>query len=280
MHSTVSDGTDTPEALLARVRDAGIRIFSLTDHDSIKGCARVRAAWSEGDPRFIEGTELSCRDGKGRYHILGYGYDPQGASIRAITDKSHALRMEKLQGRLDFIASEFGFTFSDEDLTELRAMDNPGKPHIGNLMVRYGYAKDRAQAISEFINKKKFKSNWIDPADAIRAVLESGGIPVLAHPSYGNGNQMILGDEMDERLRHLVAYGLCGVEAYYSGFPAKLTDQLLAFAEKYDLCVTAGSDYHGTNKLVPLGDTGEPFSKAGEARISSFLEMLGKDCAR
>ena len=61
---------------------------------------------------------------------------------------------------------------------------------------------------------------------------------------------------MDARLRHLMDMGLKGVEAFYSGFSVKLIKQMLSFADEYGLYVTAGSDYHGVNKLVKLGDTG------------------------
>ena len=123
-------------------------------------------------------------------------------------------------------------------------------------MVRYGYARSKEEAIKDYINKLHFRSEYVRPEEAIAGILRSGGIPVLAHPVYGSGDQLILGDEMDARLRRLMDFGLRGVEAYYSGFTAKLREQMLAFASQYGLYVTAGSDYHGANKLVALGDTG------------------------
>ena len=75
MHSVYSDGTDTPELLLRNVRAAGLDIFALTDHDTAEGCAAVRALLRPGDPVFIGGVEFSCRDGRGKYHVLGYGFD-------------------------------------------------------------------------------------------------------------------------------------------------------------------------------------------------------------
>ena len=69
MHSTVSDGTDTPLELLEKVRDKGIGLFALTDHDAIKGYAMIRDARAEGDPLVLSGVEFSCRDEQGQYHI-------------------------------------------------------------------------------------------------------------------------------------------------------------------------------------------------------------------
>ena len=87
MHSTVSDGTDTPEELLARVQEAGIELFALTDHDALKGCDMIRKARKPGDPQFLNGVEFSCRDELGKYHILGYGYDPDSPSILNVVEK-------------------------------------------------------------------------------------------------------------------------------------------------------------------------------------------------
>ena len=255
MHTTVSDGTDTPEEILERVKEKGIELFAVTDHDAVKGSRLLAGILGEGDPGFITGAEFSCKDEEGKYHILGYGYDPDAAAIREVVDLGHGYRMKKLTGRLEFLKTEFGFSFPEEELERLFAMDNPGKPHIGNLMVKYGYAQSKEQAIKEFIDKKHFGSAYVRPEEAVKGILGAGGIPVLAHPSYGSGDQLIMGDDMDRRLRRLMGFGVQGVEAFYSGFSDKLRNEMLSFADKYELYITAGSDYHGANKLVVLGDT-------------------------
>lgn len=256
IHTTVSDGTDTPGSIITYVRASGIGLFSVTDHDALKGCEDILSALTAEDPAFLTGVEFSCRDEEGKYHILGYGYDPDSDPIRRIVDLGHGYRMNKVKARLDFLETQFGFHFPEGELSTLLALDNPGKPHIGNLMVKYGYAETREKAIREYIDKLRFRCDYVRPQEAIEGILGSGGIPVLAHPVYGSGDQMILGDEMDARLRRMMDFGLQGVEAYYSGFTSKLRDQMLSFASRYGLYVTAGSDYHGSNKLISLGDTG------------------------
>jgi len=258
MHSTVSDGTDTPAGLLNRVRDLGLKYFALTDHDDVKGSRMIRGLLKEGDPVFITGCEFSCRDEEGKYHILGYGFDPDSEAIRQIMDTCHRLRFDKVRGRMEMLQKEFGFHFPSEEIDALYALDNPGKPHIGNLMVKLGYAKSINDAIANFIGKVHYRSMYIRPEEAISSILAGGGIPVLAHPSYGSGDELILGEEMDERVQKLISFGLQGIEAYYSGFTARLRQANLDLAAKYSLYVTAGSDYHGKNKMVVLGDTGLP----------------------
>lgn len=255
MHSTVSDGTDTPSELLERVREAGIELFSLTDHDAIKGCAMIRQLRAAGDPKLLTGVEFSCRDEQGKYHILGYNYDLDSNPIHDIVELGHSYRMKKVAARIEFIRDRFGITFPEEEIQALLGLDNPGKPHIGNLMVKYGYVPSKEVAIKEYLNLARFPGEYVRPEEAIRGILASGGIPVLAHPAYGSGEELILGAEMDERLQRLIGFGLQGVEGFYSGYSQNLTKETLNFAEKYDLYVTAGSDYHGKNKMIALGDT-------------------------
>ncbi|MBR5730850.1 MAG: hypothetical protein IKX89_02740, partial [Firmicutes bacterium] len=175
---------------------------------------------------------------------------------RKLVEKGHRFRIKKVKARLDFLKSEYGFSFPKKELDKLFSLDNPGKPHIANLMVRHGYAKDKEHAIKDYINRIRFRTEYVRPEDAISGILESGGIPVLAHPSYGNGDELILGEEMDKRVCRLKEFGLQGVEAFYSDFTPKLCREMLSLAERYDLYVTAGSDYHGANKVIRLGDTG------------------------
>ena len=274
MHTTVSDGTDTPQELIGAVKAAGISLFSVTDHDAVKA-AEIISPLLEGEPLcFIPGVEFSCKDEKGKYHILGYGFDPQGEEIGAVVAYGYSLRMKKLLARLEFLKTEFGFSFPQEEIDRLCALDNPGKPHIGNLMVAYGYAKTKEEAISQYIDCVHFKNEYVRPEQAISGILASGGIPILAHPFYGSGNELILGEEMEERLCRLKEFGLQGLEAFYSGFSLKLQNEALSLAKKHGFYVTAGSDYHGTNKLVKLGDNGLDENADYPEGLLRFLEAV------
>ena len=273
MHSTVSDGTETPEKLLEHVRETGLVLFSVTDHDAVKAARILPPLLRAGDPEFLSGAEFSCRDGEGKYHILGYGFDPDSPPMRELVALGHGYRMKKVQERLDFLKEKFGFRFPAEEERALLALDNPGKPHIANLMVRLGYAATKEQAIHAYIDRIRFAEEYVRPEEAIRGILGGGGVPVLAHPCFGDGDQLILGEELEARVRRLRDMGLQGLEAYYSGFTPPLRRQVLSLAERFGLYVTAGSDYHGANKLVPLGDTGlEPDDTPAEGLLRFLAE--------
>jgi len=274
IHTTVSDGTDTPEEIINKVRAAGIDMFSITDHDAIDGAVEVSKITAKDDytPVFIKGIEFSCRDSFGKYHILGYDYDETKAEFTDVVKWSHEMRISKVKARIEFLKSEFGFSFSKDDIQKLFQNSNPGKPHIAKMMIKYGYASSVKEAFNNYLNRKKFPNEYLTPEKAIRAVIGGNGIPVLAHPAYGDGSQLIIGEDMDKRLKRLKEFGLQGIECYYSAFTPKLVQEMLDFADKYDFLVTAGSDYHGLNKLVMLGDTNLKKVSEGSRRLRDFLE--------
>ena len=273
IHTDVSDGTDSPEEILGLVKDAGIRFFSVTDHDSVKACSTI-LKMELSDVKFITGVEFSCEDTEGKYHILGYNYDIDSPVITNLATRYHNLRMMKLEKRLLFLKKQFGVEFPKFESDHLFEMDNPGKPHIGNLMVKYGFAKTKESAIKDFIDKVKIQDSHFSPEETISAIIAGGGIPVLAHPFYGSGDQLILYEQMEHRLRKLISYGIAGVEAFYSGFTPKLRDEMLLLAKKYELYVTAGSDYHGKNKLVLLGDNASSDVEQMPEEMKRFLRKV------
>ena len=259
LHTLISDGTDSLEEIIENVRKAELDLFSVTDHDSIKAGIMIPPMLETIEPEqrtaFVRGIEFSCEDELGKYHILGYGYDPAVPGIAEVVAEGHEMRMRKTKARLQFLQKEFDFRFTEDEIDDLLSKDNPGKPHIANLMIGHGYANDIQDAIKNYINKKEFQNEHVRPEDAIKGILKSGGIPVLAHPTYGDGDDLILGEEMEQRLQHLMSFGLEGVEAFYSGFSPKIESECLAFADQFDLYITAGSDYHGGNKMIEIGWT-------------------------
>lgn len=275
IHTTVSDGTDAPESVIGLVKAAGITVFSVTDHDAIKAVKIIRSELEKGDPHFIPGVEFSCRDGKGKYHILGYGFDPQSTALNRIVNRGKMLRSEKLLDRVDILRREYGIEFPEEVIFGLLAESNPGKPHLANLMVQYGFAASFREAMDKYLERLPAAADYISPEEAITGIREGGGIPVLAHPVFGSGRERLSAEEMKDRLVRLTAMGLEGLEAYYSSFPPEVSAWLVSLAGHYHLLVTAGSDYHGTNKTVPLGLTGLPAPSDYPDALRRFLDRVG-----
>ncbi len=256
IHSIYSDGSDTPSELIENVKKAGVDIFALTDHDAYAGCQKVRELLQPGDPYFIGGVELSCRDTVGKCHILGYAYDISKIYVVELINKMHKARMTKAENRFNFLKEKFGIVFTEDELQEIMKLKNPGKPHIANLMVKKGIAtRDRA---FEILNKFRDPGFQLTPEEAIDAILKSDGIPVLAHGILGEGSENLSAEAIEERVVRLKGEGLMGLECYYSKYTPEQQEIMLSLAKKYNLLVTAGSDYHGKNKSVKLGETNSP----------------------
>lgn len=272
MHSTVSDGTDDPEVILSYVLKEGIDCFSLTDHDDCKGCREIRKVIGD-NVGFINGIEFSCRDANGKYHILGYGFNTESRMVTDVIKKGRGFRIYKFLERVNFLHDELGIILPDERIDALLELNNPGSPHLGQLMVEYGYAESINDAIENYINRKKFKSSYLGPGEVIEAILAGGGIPVLAHPVFGSGNQDIRGEDLEKRVNALMDMGLKGLEGYYSKYDEGMNKEVLDLARKYRLYVTAGSDYHGLIKNVPLGKTGFDYNDIPDGMRRFFYDI-------
>lgn len=254
MHSGFSDGTDTVEALLAKVKKAGIDAFSLTDHDSFAGCGKLAALLpNDGAPYFMPGIEFSTEDEHGKYHILGYGFRMEHSEVARVAAYCHENRILRAVKRMEFLKEAFGFTFSDNEIQAVLRQNNPGKPHIAHLCVSHGYAESLTDAIDNYLSKYPGKEEKLTPRQAIRTILESDGVPVLAHGFFGSGAQRLSEEETAQRIHRLKTFGLQGLECFYSGFSEKQAAFLYRFAKENKLFITAGSDYHGANKAIGLG---------------------------
>lgn len=252
MHSTFSDGTDSPVRLAEKVKAAGISVFSITDHDTVAGTEELAGGPIPSGLTFIPGIEFSCRLSEGKCHLLGYGFDLRSPAFQAALEEGKCLRREKLTRRLDFLDG-LGIRFPEEERRALAEMPSAGKPHLGNLMVKYGYAKTKEQAIEGTINRCPPARDRIDAKTAVQAILAAGGLPVWAHPLGEMGEEPLDEASLRKRLEELLSYGLKGMECYYSSYSLALCRKLAELAGEKGLWISGGSDYHGANKTVALG---------------------------
>ena len=258
VHTNASDGTDSPEQLLANVQKAGIKIFAVTDHDTINGAMEMKkivpsGSGSESGIKFIQGIEFSCRTQKSRCHILGINYDENNQAFQDALNAVEELRHQKFFVRIKFLRENFGIEFTDEEIDYLSKIPGIGKPLIANMIVSKGFAENRQDAISRYLNKLSTSSYRIEAGRAVKAVNSSGGIPVWAHPLGGEGERELTEREFFETLEELISYGLKGLECWYSKYPVTKCEWLVSIAQRSGLLVSGGSDYHGKNKSIPLG---------------------------
>lgn len=256
IHTTASDGADTPRELAAKVAAAGLGLFSVTDHDTVDGALEMEHFVPAG-VRYIRGVEFSCLSPGGKCHILGYDFDPNHPAFRAALAEGRRLRMEKLDRRLDQLKTDHGIELTDAERAWLLGRNSPGKPHLGKIIRDRGLAPDLDSAIRGFIRDVPGRDR-IEAQMAIEAITAAGGCPVWAHPLGGEGEKRLSSEQFENLLETLCGCGLRGLECRYSRYGRKESEFLLGHAAQRGLIATCGSDYHGTNKKdIELGQIGE-----------------------
>ena len=255
IHTTASDGSDTPLELARKVAAAGLTLFSVTDHDTIAGALEMEKLVPEG-VRYIRGVEFSCVSPAGKCHILGYNYDPDHPAFREALDEGRRLRLEKLDRRLEQLRRDHGIALTGAERAWLMSLGSPGKPHLGQIIRDRGLAPDLDSAIRGFIRDVPGRDR-IESSMAIEAITAAGGFPVWAHPLGGEGEKRLTEEKFESLLQTLLGCGLRGLECRYSRYGRKESDFLLDHAARLGLTPTGGSDYHGSNKKdIQLGQLG------------------------
>lgn len=259
MHSTASDGTDTPEQLITKCAKLGLEYTSITDHDTIDAqVTAVAQAKKYGIP-YLTGVEFSVRH-EGELHILGYGVDIKDQHFCAELEDLRESRLE----RIDLILEKLhacNVPIQRADVVRNASGNTLGRPHVALALIEKGYAADFNEAFGKYLNEEGLayvKRRKLNPNDAIQLILEAGGTAVLAHPKFiRTRNMEALVGEMKEM-------GLAGVEAYYPAHTDQEAQKYEGIAKKFGLLVTSGSDYHGAMRMHS--------AIASERRTSRYLK--------
>ena len=275
IHTNASDGTYSPEDLIDKIHEAGIKIFAVTDHDTIDGAIKLKKILDDSSLKFIKGIEFSCRieKTKAKCHILGLNYDENHPSFQNALNAGAKLRHEKFFKRIDFLRDNFNITFTDLEIENLLKIPSVGKPHLGNLIVAKGLAETRAEAIEKFIDKAKTGNDKIEAELAIKSINEAGGVSVWAHPLGGEREKELPEEVFKATLKDLISFGLKGFECYYSKYEISKCEWLAEQAKLNNLLISAGSDCHGANKNIPLGKLNAEDIKINPEKITILKEF-------
>jgi 3',5'-nucleoside bisphosphate phosphatase len=239
-HSTASDGTQAPAALVSRARQAGLAAVAITDHDTLAGAEEALAEGARLGIDVVCGTELSAVEGDDELHLLAlHVHDVarlQG-ELETIRDMRVA-RAEEMVAKLGAL----GLQVSMEDVLKESAGGAVGRPHVARAMIARGAVRDMREAFDRYIGGGRpayVPKAQLPVAEAIRLAHESGAIAVAAHLG-GDGTR-----EYVESLRRL---GLDGLEVRHPGHSADDIARLGALADHYGMVKSGGSDWHGANE--------------------------------
>ncbi|MDQ3789535.1 MAG: PHP domain-containing protein [Actinomycetota bacterium] len=255
-HSTASDGTDTPAQLVANAAAAGLTALAITDHDTTAGWDEAVSALPPG-LRLVRGAELSCvsPDGRGGHctvHLLAYLFDPESEAVVREYARARAERRERLARIADLMAAD-GFPISATSLLEsVPETATAGRPHLAMALMKAGVVSSVDEAFARFLNDRGryyLPSSRTPIEESIEMIERAGGVTVLAHAFAAHRGPTVTG----EVIKELAGVGLGGVEVDHPDHDPEARKRLRALADELGLITTGSSDYHGTNKVIRLG---------------------------
>jgi 3',5'-nucleoside bisphosphate phosphatase len=258
-HSSVSDGLDSPAALVGKMRDAGIDAFALTDHDTLQGLPEARVEAEKVGIEIIPGAEVSADfQAQDDVHILALFVDEKNDRFNtrlAERQKNRRRRGELMAEKL----IQAGYALDLDAIRQDVGDGVWGRPHLARALVRAGHASSNDDAFDRFLGREH---PWYVPstkwqaADVLATIREAGGVSSLAHAVWYRDAEALA--------RALAGAGLDAVEVFHPDHGPDEEARFGALAHELDLLVTAGSDFHGT-----------PEGRKHPGGVVGTAEMLG-----
>ncbi|MDP2498595.1 MAG: PHP domain-containing protein [Candidatus Palauibacterales bacterium] len=252
LHSTASDGTETPTEVVERAARQGLEGLSLTDHDTVDGLEEAARAAEEHGLRFLPGAELSANEPGASIHILAFGFDPDHEGLRDFLEgwrDARARRAEEMVVRL----REQGLDLTMEDVRKQAGGDILTRAHLGRALEAEGLVPDQETAFGRYLSRGNpafVEKPPLRPKEVCDRVHEAGGVTLVAHPGRAH---------TADDIRRWVDDGIDGVEVLHPANAPDVRRRMDALAEELDLLRSGGSDWHGPEgHRADLGTEGVP----------------------
>ena len=251
-HTAKSDGSFSPAELVDYAIEKNLAAVAITDHDTIEGLdeaiAHGAALREKGvsDIEVIPGIEFSTKYENQDVHIVGLyiAYDspvflePLDTFINSRTNRNIKMCENLQSADIDITYEKLQARFPDAVIT---------RAHYASYLLEQGYVKSRQDAFAMYLGdhtKYFVPREKVTPSQAVKLILQAGGVPILAHPPLYHMGQ----ERLDALTASLKNDGLMGIEAFYSTYTNQDVRDMLHLAQKYDLLPSGGSDFHGANK--------------------------------
>lgn len=256
IHTNYSDGTLTPEELVDSAIEVGLTTIAITDHDNVSGYYIAKKYIEQNDKQLsiIPGIEINTFYKKQEIHILGYFMDFENPEFKAMIEKQRKARKIQAQ-EIAKRLKKIGLNVSYEDIKKCVVESGSiGRPHIAKAITQKGGTSSITEAYNKYIHDGTnvyVQRKTVSPHEAVEIIYDAGGIPVIAHPCDVENSE--------ELIEELISYGLRGVEAYHRKHTPAMIEYFCSIAEKYDLVVTGGSDFHSPSLYTGQSFLGKNF---------------------
>lgn len=246
-HSHVSDGTLSPEALAERAHAQGVELWSLTDHDEVGGQQRARDAALALGMDYLSGTEISVSFAGETVHIVGLGFDADDAALRAGLAATRSGRRERAREMAAGLARAGIEGAFEGALRYVGNADLISRTHFARFLVDSGVCPDTHAVFRRYLtagNPGYVPHQWARLRDAVRWVVEAGGVAVIAHP----GRYRFTATEEYALITEFLAHGGLGVEVVTGSHSAAEQIRYAETALEFGLLASRGSDFHSPHE--------------------------------
>jgi 3',5'-nucleoside bisphosphate phosphatase len=253
-HSTVSDGTLSPAEVIEAAVAAGLDVVALTDHDTLRGWPEAAQAAARLGIGFVPGVEISCRwyavEPAIPLHLLAYYVDPAHAALQSELARVRDAREHRAQRMVELMRAD-GLDVTWPEVQGYAAGGTVGRPHLAQALIRRGLATTVADAFAPAMLGQRWRlpKEDTDVFVALDLVRDAGGVSVFAHPRATRRGRVV----PDSLIVEMAARGLAGLEVDHEDHSPQERSAVRALADDLNLIATGSSDFHGTNKPIPIG---------------------------
>ncbi|MFY7697748.1 MAG: PHP domain-containing protein [Legionella sp.] len=242
-HSFYSDGELSPSELLVKASAAGLKLFALTDHDTISGLAELQQAAQLCDITIINGVELSVRWKKNDIHIIGLNISVCHEGLAQLLDQQTQNRV--IRARL--IGERFatvGIAKAYEKASLIAGHERVGRVHYAQLLIQEGYVADMKSAFKRYLGRGRpayIPTPWVDMEEAVIQIVSAGGDAVIAHPF----KYSLTRSKLIDLIKAFKNAGGRGIEIISGMMTNQEISELVRLSTSFDLLASTGSDFHG-----------------------------------
>lgn len=276
VHSSASDGSLTPEEVVTLAKEAGLRYFALTDHDTVDGVERaLQYAKKYENIDVIPGIELSCYYKNREIHIVGLFVNHRDKVFLEELAKLKQAREDRNEKMVQSFV-DAGIPITMEELKHGNPNSVITRAHFARILVEKGVCKNKTEVFDKYLGigcPFYLPKPKVTPEHVLHLINQAGGTAILAHPySYKFSKA-----EVETLLDTLIPLGLSGLECYYSTYDDGQIQELRSIALAKNLLVSGGSDFHGVIKPDISIGTGRGNLRIPEKLLTAICEYRAQN---